>query len=68
MLGFIKKAFFTGLTISFSLNLLSATTLIAVILSCILMTNQECEIRPEIVNVDSDQGGIKINASVNPKN
>ena len=47
MLGFIKKVFFTGLT---SVNLLTITPL-----RCISMTNQECEVRPEIVNVNSDE-------------
>ena len=46
MLGFIK-VFFTGLT---SVNLLTITPL-----RCISMTNQECEVRPEIVNVNSDE-------------
>ena len=47
MLRFIKKVFFTGLT---SVNLLTITPL-----RCISMTNQECEVRPEIVNVNSDE-------------
>ena len=47
MLGFIKKVFFTGLT---SVNLLTITPV-----RCISMTNQECEVRPEIVNVNSDE-------------
>ena len=36
--GFVKKAFFIGLTIS-----------------CISMINQECKIRPQVVNVNGDQ-------------
>ena len=44
MFGFIKKVFFTGLTILSSVNLLTVTP----------MANQEC-IRPEIVNVKSDE-------------
>ena len=47
MLGFIKRCFFTGLaflSISTGANLLS----------CILMKNQECEVRPQIVNVNGD--------------
>ena len=47
MLGFIKKVFFTGLT---SVNLLTITPV-----RCISMTSQECEVRPEIVNVNSDE-------------
>ena len=49
MFGFIKKAFFTGSTILSSINLLTVTPLI-----CISMTNQECKVRPQIVNVNSD--------------
>ena len=48
MLGFIKKCFFTGL------KFLSALTDIN-LLSCILMNNQECKVRPQIVNVNSDE-------------
>ena len=44
MFGFIKKVFFTELTILSSVNLLTVTP----------MANQEC-IRPEIVNVKSDE-------------
>ena len=36
--GFVKKAFFIGLTIS-----------------CISMINQECKIRPQVVNVNGDE-------------
>ena len=50
MLGFIKKAFFAGLTILSSVNLLTITPL-----RCISMTNRECKARPEIVNVNSDE-------------
>ena len=52
MFGFIKKAFFTGLTILSSVNPLNAVPLNAIPLSmaplnttpfkCISMTNQEC--------------------------
>ena len=65
MFGFIKKAFFTGLTILSSVNLLNAVPLNAIPLStaplnttpfkCISMTNQECWVRLEIVNVNSDE-------------
>ena len=44
---FVKKVFFTGLTI------LSSFTN-AIPLSCISMSNQECKARPEIVNVTSN--------------
>ena len=45
MLGFIKKCFFTGLAF--------LSTLISVnLLSCISMNNQECKVRPQIVNVN----------------
>ena len=50
MLGFIKNAFFSGLTILSSVNPLSATPL-----KCISMTNQECKVRPEIFNFNSDE-------------
>ena len=46
MLGFIKKWFFTAfLSTLTSINLLS----------CISMNNQECKVRPQIVNVNSDE-------------
>ena len=50
MFGFIKKVFFTGLTISPSVNLLDVTPL-----KCISITNQECKVRPQIINVNSDE-------------
>ena len=55
MFRFIKKALFTGLTILSSVNLLSATPLSVTPLKCISMTNQECKLRPEIINVNSDE-------------
>ena len=48
MFGFIKKVFFTGLTVLS--NLTSATSL-----SCISMNNQACKVRPEIINVNSNE-------------
>ena len=48
MFGFIKKVFFTGLTILSTLTGVNS-------LSCISITNKECKIRPEIVNVNSDE-------------
>ena len=52
MFGFIKKYFSTGLT--FSSTLTSINLLSAVLLSCILMKNQECKVRPQIVNLNGD--------------
>ena len=59
---FVKKAFFTGLTIlssftnaiPFSTAPLNTTRLNAIPLSCISMNNQEFKARPEIVNVSSN--------------
>ena len=48
MFEFIKKIFLTGLTV---LSSLVSTTL----LSCISMNNQECKVRPEIINVNSNE-------------
>ena len=50
MSGFIKKVFFTGLNILSSVNLLTVTPL-----RWISMNNQECKVRPETVNVNSDE-------------
>ena len=47
MFGFIKKIFLTVLS---CVNPLSATPL-----SCISMNNQECKVRPEIINVNSNE-------------
>ena len=47
MFRFSKKIFLTGLTV------LSSSTS-AIPLSCISMNNQECKVRPEIINVNSD--------------
>ena len=44
MLGFIKIWFFTGLVFLSTLTSLNS-------LGCISMTNQECKVRPQIVNV-----------------
>ena len=46
MLGFIKKIFFAGL--AFFTRLLTLTSVNS--LTCILMNNQECNVRPQIVN------------------
>ena len=48
MFRFIKKIFLTELTVLSSLT--SATPL-----SCISMNNQECKVRPKIINVNSDE-------------
>ena len=48
MFGFVKKCFFTGLVLLWTLSKVNT-------LSCISMNNQECKVRPQIVNVDSDE-------------
>ena len=48
MFGFIKKAFFAGLTV---ISTLFGTNS----LSCISMNNQECKVRPEIINFNTDE-------------
>ena len=48
MFGFLKKMFFTGLKI-----LLGFTSVNS--LSCILMNNQECKTRPQVVNVNGNE-------------
>ena len=48
MFGFIKKIFLTGLTVLSSLT--SKTSL-----GCISINNQECKVRPEIVNFNSNE-------------
>ena len=45
----LLKTFFTGLTILSKVNLLTATPI-----RFISLTNQQCKVRPEIVNVNSD--------------
>ena len=45
ILSFVKKVFVLGLTILS--NITNA-------LECISMNNQECKVRPEIVNINSD--------------
>ena len=44
----LKKVFFVGLTILSSFPSINS-------LSCILMNNQECKVRPQIVNFNSDE-------------
>ena len=48
MFKFVKKVFFIGLTV-----LSNFTNVIP--LSCISMKNQECKVRPEIINVNSNE-------------
>ena len=48
MFEFIKKRFFTELTILSTLTSVNS-------LSCISMTNKEYKVRPEILNVNSDE-------------
>ena len=48
MFGFIKKVFFTAITF-FSFNVLSVNSL-----ECISMKNQKCKIRPEVINVNTN--------------
>ena len=45
MLGFIKMCFFTRLVFLSTLTSIN-------LLSCISMNNQECKVRPQIVNVN----------------
>ena len=48
MFGFIKKCFFTGLAFLSTLRGINS-------LSCISMNNQECKVRPEIVNANTKE-------------
>ena len=48
MFEFVKKAFFAGLTILSTLASVNS-------LSCISMNNQECKVRPQIANVNSNK-------------
>ena len=50
--GFVKKVFFVGLTILSDFT--NAIPLNTTILSCISMSNQECKVKLEIVNVNSN--------------
>ena len=58
---FIKKHFFTAMTF-FNYNVLNVNSL-----ECVSMDNQECKIRPEIINLNTNEPlfypyGIKINS------
>ena len=48
MFRFVKKCFFIGLTILSNFTCVNS-------LSCILMNNQPCKARPEIINVNSNE-------------
>ena len=48
MFAFVKKAFFAGSTILSSFTRVNS-------LSCISMNNQECKVRPQIINVNSNE-------------
>ena len=63
MLGFIRTIFFTAMT-CFSCNVLNVNPL-----KCVSMNNQECRIRPKIINVNSNKPSfypysIKVNKCV----
>ena len=45
--GFIKKCFFTVMTF-FNFNLSNVNSL-----KCVSMNNQECKIKPEIININT---------------
>ena len=49
MFRFIKTIFFTAMTF-FSCNVLNVNSL-----KCVSMSNQECKIRPQIINVNSNE-------------
>ena len=48
MFGFVKNVFFAGLTTLSSFTRVNS-------LICISMNNQECKLRPKIVNVNSNE-------------
>ena len=48
MFGFVKKVFFVGLAILSSFTSVNS-------LSCFSMNNQECKIRPQVLNVNGDE-------------
>ena len=49
MLRHMQKCFFTAITF-ISSNVLNVNSL-----ECILMNNQECKIRPEIINLNTNE-------------
>ena len=53
MLRFIKKCFFTAITfINFNLSNVNS-------LECVSMSNQKCKIRPEIININTNESLLK---------
>ena len=48
MFGFVKKVFFVGLAILSGFTSVNS-------LSCLSMNNQECKIRPQVLNVNGDE-------------
>ena len=52
MFVFIRNIFYNG-SLFFS-SLLSTTSLNVIPLTCISIKNQECKVRPEIINVNSN--------------
>ena len=59
-MGLLKQHFFAGLTILSSVNLLSPAPLNATQLKCVSMTNQECKVRPKIVNANINETVLSI--------
>ena len=53
MFAFIKKIFLMGL--AFLSSLVSLISLVKFSSSCVSMNNQVCEVRPEIINVNSNE-------------
>ena len=53
MFEFIKKMFVVTMSL-FNCNALNAIPLNAIPLKCVSMNNQECRIRPEIININSN--------------
>ena len=51
----LKKAFLAGLTVLLYGNPLSTKQLSSTPLNCISINNQKCKVRPEIINVNSDE-------------
>ena len=54
MFGFVKQIFVSAMMF-FGCNALNAIPLNAVPLKCVSMNNQECRIRPEIININSNE-------------
>ena len=55
MSGFIKRCFFTGLTFLSTLTSVNS-------LSFTSMNNQECKVRLQIVNVNSEENAVVVGA------